>query len=75
MSHLTCPSCRFTVSAAAASSPFHNCPRCLLRTNTQVVMVLTEAPSRRFSRPPTDLERISEAKARLRPPARGVGSV
>ena len=74
MSHLTCPKCHFTVSAAAASSPFHNCPRCLLRTNMQILMVSTERPNRRFSRPSADLERIAEAKARLTPPVRGVGS-
>lgn len=73
MSHLTCPSCHFTVSAAAASSPFHNCPRCLLRSNMQVVMISTTRPARRFSRPAADLERIAEAKARLSQPPRTVG--
>ena len=31
LSHLTCPTCHFSVAAAAATSPFQNCPRCLLR--------------------------------------------
>lgn len=74
MSYLTCPTCRFTVSAAAASSPFHNCPRCLLRTGAQVVMVTNMRAPRRFTRPAAELDRIAEAKARLTRPARGVGS-
>lgn len=75
VSYLMCPTCRFTVSAAAASSPFHNCPRCLLRDGMQVVMVTTTRAPRRFTRPAAELERITEAKARLRPPPRGIGSV
>jgi hypothetical protein len=71
MSYLTCPSCRFTVSAAAAKSPFQNCPRCLLRDRAAVLMVDLRKPPRRFGRAPADLERISEAKARLRPRPRG----
>lgn len=75
MSYLTCPSCRFSVSAAAASSPFQNCPRCLLRDGAQVLMVSTFRAERRFARPVGDFERIAEAKARLTRPVRGVGSV
>jgi hypothetical protein len=71
MSYLTCPSCRFTVSAAAARSPFQNCPRCLLRERTAVLMVDMRKPPRRFGRAPADVDRIAQAKARLNPPARG----
>lgn len=75
MSYLTCPSCRLKVSAAAASSPFHNCPRCLLRDNAQIVMVTTTEGPRRFSgRAGVEFERIVEAKARLSGPARGASS-
>ena len=74
MSYLSCPSCRFTISASAATSPFHNCPRCLLREGTQVVMVTMVNPPRRFTRRAVEFERIAEAKARLRRPMRGVGS-
>jgi hypothetical protein len=75
VSYLTCPSCRLKVSAAAASSPFHNCPRCLLRDKAQVVMISTTEAPHRFGRGIADVERINEAKARLTRPARGVGSV
>jgi hypothetical protein len=71
---LTCPSCRLKVSAAAASSPFHNCPRCLLRDKVRVVMVSTTEAPQRFGRAVAEVERIAEAKARLSGPARGVGS-
>jgi hypothetical protein len=74
VSYLTCPSCRFTVSEAAARSPLQNCPRCLLRGGTAVMMVAMDEPPKRFSRRTGDLDRIAEAKARLRRPARGVGS-
>jgi hypothetical protein len=81
MSHLSCPSCRFTVSEHAARSPFQNCPRCLLREQTAIMMVPTDGPPRRFGRTAADVERIAEAKSRVggagarfsRPP-RGVGS-
>jgi hypothetical protein len=71
--YLTCPTCRFTVSEAAARSPFQNCPRCLLRSNAAVMMVATtESPRRRAGeREAAKLERIAEAKSRLSPPARG----
>jgi hypothetical protein len=71
--YLTCPTCHFTVSEAAARSPFQNCPRCMLRANTAVMMVATpESPRRRLrEREAAKLERIAEAKARLSPPARG----
>jgi hypothetical protein len=73
MSYLTCPSCRFTVSSAAASSPFQNCPRCQLRENKAVGMVVERTPPRRFGRTAEELDRIVEAKARLTgpPPIRG----
>jgi hypothetical protein len=69
--YLTCPSCHFTVSEAGARSPFQNCPRCLLRAKTAVMMVATQEPSRRAGRDREKLDRIAEAKARLRPPVRG----
>jgi hypothetical protein len=72
--YLTCPSCRFTVSAGAARSPFQNCPRCQLRSETPVMMVAMDEPPKRFGRRTGDVDRIAEAKARLRGPARGVGS-
>ena len=65
MSYLTCPTCRFTVSEAAARSPFQNCPRCLLRGGGAVMMVPMPDPPRRFGRRPVDVERIAEAKGRL----------
>jgi hypothetical protein len=71
LSYLTCPTCRFTVSEAAARSPFQNCPRCLLRDQASVPMVHMADRPRRFGRRPADVERIAEAKARLTPPARG----
>jgi hypothetical protein len=74
VSYLTCPTCRFTVSEAAARSPFQNCPRCLLRDEVAVMMVATAEPPRRFGRSTADLERIAEAKARIKPPARDAGS-
>ena len=64
MTHLTCPSCRFTVSASAVS-PFQSCPRCLMRSNLQVELVEVAEPPHRFSRKPPEYERIAEAKARL----------
>ncbi len=73
VSYLTCPTCRFTVSEAAARSPFQNCPRCLLREGTATMMIVASDPPRRFGRAPADLERIAEAKARLRPRPRGAG--
>ncbi len=73
MSYLSCPSCRFTVSSAAASSPFQNCPRCLLRESAQVGMVVERAP-KRFMRNASDVDRIAEAKARLAGPMRGSAS-
>jgi hypothetical protein len=72
MSYLTCPTCRFTVSESAARSPFQNCPRCLLREQTAVMMVHTSAPPQRFGRGVEDVKRIAEAKSRLRPRARDV---
>jgi hypothetical protein len=74
LSHLTCPNCRFTVAASAAASPFQNCPRCLLRDNTAVMMIAAKAP-RRFGRRAGDMDKIAEAKARLSGPARGASSV
>jgi hypothetical protein len=71
VSYLTCPTCRFTVSETAARSPFQNCPRCLLRNGVATMMVVMAQPPRRFGRAPGDLDRISEAKARLRPRPRG----
>jgi hypothetical protein len=73
VSYLTCPTCRFTVSEAGARSPFQNCPRCLLRGGAAIMMVATTDPPRRLGRAPADFERISEAKARLRPRPRGAG--
>ena len=73
MSYLSCPSCRFTVSSAAASSPFQNCPRCALREGAQVGMVVERAP-RRFMRTTAEVDRIAEAKARLTRPIRGTAS-
>ena len=73
MSHLTCPNCRFTVATAAAASPFQNCPRCLLRDSTAVMMLVAPEP-RRFGRRAADIDRIAEAKARLSGPARGASS-
>jgi Zn-finger nucleic acid-binding protein len=72
--YLTCPTCQFTISEAAARSPFQNCPRCLLRGGAAVPMVATaKSPrQRRFERDSAQLERIAEAKARLRRPVRGV---
>lgn len=58
------------MSSAAASSPFQNCPRCLLREGAQVGMVVERAP-RRFMRNTADLDRIVEAKNRLSRPVRG----
>jgi hypothetical protein len=59
------------VSSAAAASPFQSCPRCQLRENKAVVMVIERTPPRRFGRAGTELERIVEAKARLTgPPVR-----
>ena len=75
MSYLTCPSCRFSVSLAAATSPFQNCPRCLLRESASIMMVAGAGPPRRFGRGAPDMERIAEAKARLTRPARGASSV
>ena len=74
MTYLTCPSCKFSVSSAAARSPFQNCPRCLLREDTAVMMVVMPDPPRRFGRTAADLERITEAKARLTRRVRGVRS-
>ncbi len=73
LSHLTCPTCRFTVAASAATSPFQNCPRCLLRDKTAVMMIAAAEP-RRFGRRAGDMDRIAEAKARLSGPARGASS-
>ena len=71
--YLTCPVCHFTVSEAAAPSPFQNCPRCLLRSGSSRMMVVTrESPHwRMHEREAAKLDRIAEAKARLSPPARG----
>jgi hypothetical protein len=74
VSYLTCPTCRFTVSASAARSPFQNCPRCMLREQRATMMVAMSEPPRRFGRGPADVERIAEAKARLSRPIRGVSS-
>lgn len=73
LSYLSCPSCRFTVSSAAARSPFQNCPRCALREGAQVGMVVERAP-RRFMRTSAEVDRIVEAKARLTGPIRGSAS-
>jgi hypothetical protein len=70
MSYLTCPSCRFTVSESGARSPFQNCPRCLLRQQTAVMMQPVLDPPQRFGRGPADVQRIAEAKSRLRPRVR-----
>jgi hypothetical protein len=61
------------VSTAAASSPFQNCPRCALREGAKVGMVIERAP-RRFMRSTAELDRITEAKARLTGPIRGSAS-
>jgi hypothetical protein len=71
VSYLSCPSCRFTVSSAAASSPFQNCPRCALREQKQILMVLERTPPRRFGNRGAEVDRIAEAKARLSGPIRG----
>lgn len=52
-----------------ASTPFQNCPRCLLRERAQVPMVLAPAP-RRFGRNSSELDRVTEAKSRLVPGSR-----
>jgi Zn-finger nucleic acid-binding protein len=64
MPFLSCPSCGLTLTETAVRSPFQACPRCLLRDNTQRTMQSVRQP-RRFSRPPLDLERVTEARARL----------
>jgi hypothetical protein len=76
VSYLTCPSCKFTVSTAAARSPFQNCPRCLLRESTAVMMVVESDPQGRLGRRGSEgqVEQIADAKSRLSQPARGVGS-
>jgi hypothetical protein len=73
MSHLTCPSCRFTVSATAVS-PFQSCPRCLMRENLQVELVAVAEPPVRFARRPQEFSRIAEAKSRLLRPLRRADS-
>ena len=73
LARLTCPTCRFSVAASAATSPFQNCPRCLLRDRAQVTMVYAPA-ERRFGRTTDDLDRIAEAKSRLTREPRGVSS-
>jgi hypothetical protein len=70
MSYLTCPTCRFTVSESGARSPFQNCPRCLLRHQTAVTMQPVSHPPTRFGRGEEAVQRIAEAKSRLRPRAR-----
>jgi hypothetical protein len=70
---LSCPSCGLTVTEAAVRSPLQACPRCLLREHVQRPMHVVRAP-RRFSRAPADLERISEARARLSGRLRGASS-
>ena len=73
LARLTCPTCRFSIAASKASSPFQNCPRCLLRDKAQVLMVYAP-PHRRFGRDPDDLGRIAEAKSRLTRDAGGFSS-
>ena len=72
--YLTCPTCRFSVSTAAARAPFQNCPRCALREHAQVPMGGEARGPRRFARDAADLTRIAEAKARLTGPLRGGAS-
>jgi Zn-finger nucleic acid-binding protein len=73
MSFLSCPSCGLTVTESAVRSPFQACPRCLLRDNTQRTMQAVRQP-RRFSRPPAEIARVAEARARLSGRLRGVSS-
>ena len=73
LARLTCPTCRFSVAASAATSPFQNCPRCLLRDRAQVTMVYAP-PARRFGRTAGELDRIAEAKSRLTRDSRGLSS-
>ena len=69
MPHLTCPTCRLTITDTAAGSPFQACPRCLLKDRTHRTMELVREPTR-FSRQRDDLARVTRERARLRPPAR-----
>jgi hypothetical protein len=73
MPFLSCPSCGLTVTESAVRSPFQACPRCLLRDRTQTAMQVVRAP-RRFSRADADLERVTQARARLSGRARGASS-
>lgn len=70
MPYLSCPTCSLTISESAARSPFQACPRCMLRHGRHEPMRVVREPSR-FGRQ-TDLDRISQAKARLSGPARGM---
>ena len=69
MTYLSCQSCSLTISESAARSPFQACPRCMLRHGRHEPMRVVREPAR-FSRTP-DLDRISQAKARLSGPPRG----
>jgi len=73
VSHLTCPTCRFTVSAGVAS-PLQSCPRCLVRDRVRIELIESDGPPPRFARSGPDLAHISEAKARLTRRTRVPGS-
>ena len=68
MPYFSCPVCRISVARVAAH--LHQdpcCPRCQLRDGRVVEMVRSPGPRERFSRSVERLERITEAKARLKP--------
>ena len=69
--YLSCPSCRFTVSEARTA--LQNCPRCLLRRNVSVPMVPQPDGPGRCGRTRDELDRITEAKARLKSRVRDAG--
>ena len=69
MSHLTCPTCRLTITDTVAGSPFQACPRCLLKDRTHRTMEVVREPSR-FTRQRDDLARVTRERARLRSRAR-----
>ena len=72
MPYLSCPTCSLTISESAARSPFQACPRCLLRHGRSEPMRVVRTPSR-FARD-VDLDRITQAKARLDGTVRGAGT-
>ncbi len=73
MPFLSCPSCGLTLTETGVRSPFQACPRCLLREHVHTTMQVVREP-RRFSRKPHDLERVTEARARLSGRLRGASS-